>query len=87
MLAFGMLLHAQAGARQQAASLQQPAKMSADERQKKLLADAEQLRAMAQALKASVEATRKDELSVKAVHQAEQIEKLARAVREQRPAQ
>jgi type VI protein secretion system component VasF len=74
MLAFGMLscvVHAQAP------------KASAEERQKKLLADAEQLRTMAQALKASVDATKKDELSVKVVHQAEQIEKLAKAVKEQ----
>jgi dsDNA-binding SOS-regulon protein len=62
-------------------------KAPADERQKKLMADAEQLRALAQALKTSVDATKRDELSVKVVHQAEQIEKLARAVREQRPPQ
>jgi hypothetical protein len=89
MLAFGMLLHAQAPASsgQQAGPVQQPAQVSADERQKKLRADAEQLRVLAQALKASVDAATKDELSVKVIHQAEQIEKLAKAVKEQRPPQ
>ncbi len=57
-------------------------KSAADERQKKLMADADHLLAMAQALKASVDATKKDELSMKVVREAEQIEKLARAVRE-----
>ena len=58
------------------------ADMAASDRQKKMLADADQLLAMAQQLKSAVDQTRKDELSVNVIRQADQIEKLAKAVKD-----
>jgi type VI protein secretion system component VasF len=58
------------------------AEMVADDRQKKLLADADQLLAMAQQLKSSVDQTKKDELSIQVIKQADQIEKLAKSVKD-----
>lgn len=58
------------------------ADMAASDRQKKMLADADQLLAMAQQLKSAVDQTRKDELSVDVIRQADQIEKLAKSVKE-----
>ncbi len=58
-------------------------KMLAAERQQKMLDDAQRLLDLAQRLKTSVDKTNKDELSVDVIRQAEQIEKLARQVREQ----
>ncbi len=55
---------------------------AADDRQKKLLADAEQLLAMAQSLKTSVDAVKKDELSLQVIREADQIEKLAKSVKD-----
>ena len=57
--------------------------MLAAERQQKMLDDAQRLLDLAQRLKTSVDKTNKDELSVDVIRQAEQIEKLARQVREQ----
>ena len=53
-----------------------------DERQKALVADTDRLLALAQQLKAEVDKTDKDQLSVDVVKRAEQIEKLARSVKE-----
>ena len=55
---------------------------AADDRQKKMLADADHLVAMAQQLKTAVDSTRKDELSVDVIRQADQIEKLAKSVKD-----
>jgi type VI protein secretion system component VasF len=57
-------------------------KLMAADRQKKMLDDANQLLAMAQQLKDSVDKTRKDELSVQVIKQADQIEKLAKSVKD-----
>lgn len=57
-------------------------KMLVDERQQKMLEDANHLLAMAQQLKDSVDKTRKDELSVSVIKQADQIEKLAKSVKD-----
>jgi len=61
---------------------QERLKAFAEQRQKKLMADAQQLLAMAQSLKTSVDATKKDELSVSVIRQADQIEKLAKSVKD-----
>jgi type VI protein secretion system component VasF len=58
------------------------AQMQADDRQKKMLADADQLLAMALQLKSAVDQTRKDELSVQVIKQADLIEKLAKSVKD-----
>jgi type VI protein secretion system component VasF len=58
------------------------AEMIADDRQKKMLADADQLLAMAQQLKSAVDQARKDELSLQVIKQADQIEKLAKSVKD-----
>jgi hypothetical protein len=52
------------------------------ERQKSLVADTDKLLALAQALKVEVDKTDKDTLSIDVVKRAEQIEKLARSVKE-----
>jgi nitric oxide reductase activation protein len=53
-----------------------------EDRQKSLVADTEKLLALAQQLKADVDKTNKDTLSIDVVKRAEQIEKLARSVKE-----
>lgn len=58
------------------------AQMAASDRQKKMLADADELLAKAQLLKAAVDQTRKDELSVDVIRQADEIEKLAKSVKD-----
>lgn len=58
------------------------ADQAAEDRQKKMLADADHLLAMAQQLKSAVDQTRKDELSVDVIRQADQIEKLAKSVKD-----
>lgn len=58
------------------------AEMVAEDRQKKMLADADQLLAMAQQLKLAVDQTKKDELSIQVIKQADQIEKLAKSVKD-----
>lgn len=55
---------------------------AAEQRQKKMLSDAEQLVQMAQQLKTSVDKSTKDTLSLDVIRDAERIEKLARQVRE-----
>lgn len=55
----------------------------ADDRQKTLQADADQLVALAEALRDSVEKANKDELSVEVIRRAEQIERLAKQMRDQ----
>jgi hypothetical protein len=52
------------------------------ERQKMLVADTDRLLALAQQLKADVDKTDKDVLSIDVVKRAEQIEKLAKSVKE-----
>ncbi len=56
--------------------------LAADERQQKLLQDADKLLRLAQQLKISVDETDKNTLSVDVVRQAERIEKLARQVKD-----
>ncbi len=58
------------------------ARMLADDRQKKMAQDPDQLLAMAPQLKSAVDNARKDELSVQVIRQADEIEKLAKAVKE-----
>ena len=56
--------------------------MAADQRQQKMLQDADKLLQMAQQLKVSVDKTDKNTLSVDVVKEAERIEKLARQVKD-----
>ncbi|SEB38449.1 hypothetical protein SAMN05443244_0155 [Terriglobus roseus] len=86
VLAMSVLM-ASARAQQHIASAVQAAEharaeMVAEDRQKKMLADADQLVAMAQQLKSAVDQTKKDELSVQVIKQADQIEKLAKSVKD-----
>ena len=86
VLAMSVLI-ASASAQQHIASAAQAAEhvrteMAAEDRQKRMLADAEQLVAMAQQLKSAVDQARKDELSVQVIKQADQIEKLAKSVKD-----
>jgi nitric oxide reductase activation protein len=53
-----------------------------EERQKLLVADTDRLLALAQQLKAEVDKSSKDQLSIDVVKRAEQIEKLAHSVKE-----
>ena len=53
-----------------------------DDRQKRLVADTDRLLALATELKASVDKTNKDLLSVDVVRKADEIEKLAHSVKE-----
>jgi len=53
-----------------------------NERQKRLVADTEKLLALATDLKAQVDKTNKDTLSVDVIKKAEEIEKLAHSVKE-----
>ena len=53
-----------------------------DERQKELVADTAKLLALAQQLQAEVDKSNKDQLSVSVVKKAEEIEKLARSVKD-----
>lgn len=65
------------------ASMQQEQqRMAAEERQKKMLEDAEKLLQLAQQLKENVDKTNKNTLSVEVIRDAEKVEKLARQVRE-----
>ena len=52
------------------------------DRQRMLVADTDKLLMLAQQLKADVDKSNKDELSIDVVKRAEQIEKLARSVKE-----
>lgn len=56
--------------------------LAVQERQKKMLEDADKLLVMAQQLKVSVDKTSRDELSLRVIHQADEIEKLARQVKD-----
>ena len=51
------------------------------ERQKAALAEANRLFELAQQLKVTLDKTRRDELSMQVIHQADEIEKLARSVK------
>lgn len=53
-----------------------------DERQKKLIADTDKLLALATELKANVDKSDKNTMSVDVIRKAEEIEKLARSVKE-----
>jgi nitric oxide reductase activation protein len=53
-----------------------------DDRQKRLVADTQKLLALATELKADVDRTNKDTLSVDVVKKADEIEKLAHSVKE-----
>ena len=64
-----------------AAAPAQPASPAAGDRQKAAHADADRLLALAQSLKTSVDKSRKDELNVQVIREAEEIEKLARSLR------
>jgi hypothetical protein len=57
-------------------------RMLASERQKRLMADTEKLVALTTALKQQVDESNKDILSVDMIRKAEEIEKLARSVKE-----
>jgi hypothetical protein len=61
---------------------QGPGLATGDERQKKLLADADKLLVMAQSLKGNVDKTRTDEISVKVLREADEIEKFAKSVKD-----
>ena len=52
------------------------------ERQKKLIADTDRLLTLANELKTDVDKTTKDQMSIQVIHKAEEIEKLARSVKE-----
>lgn len=52
------------------------------ERQKKIIADTNRLLALATELKAEVDKTTKDTMSIQVIKKAEEIEKLARSVKE-----
>jgi hypothetical protein len=75
---------------QMAASMSQPdiirsteqQRLRIAERQKRLEADTEKLVALTTALKAQVEESNKDVLSIDMIRKAEEIEKLARSVKE-----
>jgi hypothetical protein len=58
------------------------AQLMATDRQKKMLADADELVEKAKQLKIAVDQTRKDQLSVEVIRQANEIEKLAKAVKD-----
>ncbi len=64
-----------------AAAKAAPAPQLSSEAQKAAQADADHLLQMAQQLKATLDATRRDELSVKAMREADGIEKLARSLK------
>ncbi len=57
-------------------------KMAADQRQQKLQSDADKLLQLAQQLKISIDKTNKNTLSLQVVREAENIEKLARQVKD-----
>jgi hypothetical protein len=57
-------------------------KMRNNERQKKLIADTDRLLALANELKADMDKTNKDMLSLDVIHKADEIEKLAHSVKE-----
>jgi len=57
-------------------------KMQQQDRQKKILEDTDRLLMLAQQLKDAVDKTNKDTLSLDVLKQAEQIERLAKSVRE-----
>jgi hypothetical protein len=61
---------------------EQQAKARNSERQKKLVADTDKLLALATDLKAQVDKTNKDVLSVDVIKKADEIEKLAHSVKE-----
>lgn len=53
-----------------------------NERQKKLIADTDRLLVLANELKADMDKTTKDQLSIQVIRKAEEIEKLAHSVKE-----
>lgn len=61
---------------------EQQARAQNSERQKRLVADTDRLLALATELKTQVDKTNKDILSVDVIKKAEEIEKLARSVKE-----
>ncbi len=61
---------------------QEQAKLRNQDRQKKLVADTERLVALANELKSQVDKSNKDTLSLDVVRKADEIEKLARSVKE-----
>lgn len=61
---------------------QEQAKMRNQDRQKRLMADTDKLLALANELKSQVEKSNKDTLSLDVVRKADEIEKLARSVKE-----
>jgi hypothetical protein len=61
---------------------QQQAKLQNNDRQKRLVADTDKLLALATDLKAQVDKSTKDTLSVDVIKKADEIEKLAHSVKE-----
>lgn len=61
---------------------QDQARMRNNERQKQLVADTDKLLALATQLKADVDKSNRDTLSIDVIKKAEEIEKLAHSVRE-----
>ena len=61
---------------------EQQEKLRNNDRQKRLVADTDKLLALATDLKAQVDKSTKDTLSVDVIKKAEEIEKLARSVKE-----
>lgn len=79
---FASVLLAQTPAQAGKASAQsQPAAPSAEDRQKAMEADVERLVQLARQLKAELERSRQDELSVKVIRDADEIDRLARSAR------
>ena len=64
-----------------AVSTTAPAVASSADRQKAVHADADRLLKLAEELSTSIEKSRKDELNVQVIRDAEEIEKLARSLR------
>ena len=61
---------------------EQQAKLRNDDRQKRLVADTDKLLSLATDLKAQVDKSTKDTLSVDVIKKADEIEKLAHSVKE-----
>ncbi len=81
-LCVACMLPAQSPAQPGQAAVQKEAVTpSAEDKQKALEADAERLVQLARQLRAELEHTRPDELSVKVLREAEEIERLARSTR------
>ncbi len=70
-----------AGAQSKPVATSAPVVATATDRQKAAHADADRLVSLAEAMKTSIDKSRKDELNVQVIRDAEEIEKLARSLR------